>query len=257
MALAAMFAASCGDDARSQRDPTRPDAGAQGSVLPDASGDASHTGACFQRHLQEAIELNEARRPKYSALTGGRSEAISDSLIQSEETSLVFAQHVDEAAVEYQQAGIPIVCEEFVPMSGTPAFSERFAFEPEPLHAFEPMDADGLQRELEAAIAEGGYPALSALTEERLASLETPRAYHCMMRHMLESLRRVANLAPKHDARTKQLGLPSSLPLSEDMVRLHLLSIAGAAKLDEDAAPLQSEGVPILCQDVPPIPPGL
>jgi hypothetical protein len=27
------------------------------------------------------------------------------------------------------------------------------------------------------------------------------------------------------------------------------------ASLDERAAPLQAEGIPILCQDVPPIPP--
>ena len=36
---------------------------------------------CFRHHLQNAIVLNESRRPLYSALTNGASESISDRLI--------------------------------------------------------------------------------------------------------------------------------------------------------------------------------
>lgn len=213
-------------------------------------------GPCFQEHLEEAIALNESRRPKYSALTEGRSETISDTLINSERLSLIFAKSVDESAQPYHEAGIRIVCDEFVPMSGTPAFSETFSFEPEPLTAFEAVDGDELSKELEAAFNDGGFVALSELADASILALETPRAYHCMLRHMLESLRRIANLAPVHDASATEAGMESTLAISEEMVRLHFLSIGPAADLDAKAAQIQSEGVPILCQDVPSIPAG-
>ena len=211
---------------------------------------------CFKEHLEEAIALNEQRRPLYSALTGGDSEAISDTLIESEKTSLLFAEPIDEASIPYHQAGVRIVCDEFVPMSGVPAFSDSFDFQPEPLSDYEPVDGDQLSDELEASFADGGFAALSEHTEASLAAIETPRAYHCMLRHMLESLRRIANLAPVHDADAQRAGLESTLTISEDMVRLHLLSLSAAARLDADASPIQATGVPILCHDVPSIPAG-
>ena len=39
---------------------------------------------CFRRHLEDAIALNEARRPRYAALSGGASLSISDELISTE-----------------------------------------------------------------------------------------------------------------------------------------------------------------------------
>ena len=72
---------------------------------------------------------------------------------------------------------------------------------------------------------------------------------------MLESLRRISNLAPIQQERAQQVGLEGALALSED--KLHFLSLTAATKLDEQAAPIQSEGVPIVCRDVPSIPPHL
>jgi len=221
-----------------------------------APADAALLGSCFQQHLEEAIALNQARKPRYSSLSGGRSEAVSDALIRSEQTSLILAARVDEAAEPFHAVAVPIVCDEFVPMDGVPGFRERTSFAPEPLDDFEAVDGDALSRELEASFAEGGFPALSQLARAKLDSLSHPRAYHCMTRHMLESVRRIANFAPVQDARARAAGMSGALALSEDMVRLHLLSLGAAARLDERAAPLQAEGLPIICRDVPAIPPG-
>lgn len=225
---------------------------------PDAQShvDAGMLGPCFQEHLHEAIEKNEQRRPLYSSLSGGRSEALSDKLIESEKMSLIFARNIDEAAEPFQAVGIRIPCDEFISMSETPEFRDRFPFDPEPLSSYEVVDGSQFRQDLETAFEEGGFAAVSSLSTELLHSLEEPRAYHCMMRHTLESLRRIANFAPVHDARAKELGAQSPLWLSEDLVRLHVLPLDAVAKLDEQASPLQAEGLPILCQDVPPIPPG-
>jgi hypothetical protein len=228
----------------------------QDAGLADGEPDGAPAENCFQLHLEEAIALNEKRKPLYSWLTQGRSDAISDKLIESEKVSLIFARTVDDAARPYQQAGVAVACDEFVSMADVPVFREQYAFEPEPLTAFEPVDGVALRDRLEASFADEGFAGLAASADAALHALEEPRAYHCMVRHMLESLRRIANLAPVHEADAHECGLASPLSISEDLVELHLLSIDPAARLDDQASVLQSEGIPILCQDVPSIPPG-
>lgn len=67
-----------------------------------------------------------------------------------------------------------------------------------------------------------------------------------MIRHFLESIRRVAGLAPTYGVRT--------MFISKQMLWAHVRSLKKASELDQMAAPLQAEGLPILCQDVPYIP---
>lgn len=250
---AAIACAACGDVA--VQDPPGAD---DASIDEDASSpeDAGQLGRCFEEHLLEAIAINQQRRPMYAALTGGRSVPVSDRLIESEQTSLHFAAPLDDAAEALHSLGLSIVCDEFISMSETPAFADRFAFDPEPLEAFVEVDGWKLGEQFEATFADAGFAGVSELATQTLTALEHPRAYHCMIRHMLESIRRIANFAPIHEGRAQELGAPSTLGLSEDMVRMHILSLGAAAGLDVQAAALQAEGVPILCQDVPSIPPG-
>lgn len=237
--------------------PDTGDLGSPADVAQDtAAPDSGHTPGCFRAHLEEAIALNERRRPLYSALSQGRSEAVSDTLISSERMSLLFADQVDTGAATLQAAGVTIVCDEFIPMSEAPEFQERFDFEPAPLADLRAVDGQALTEQLQTAFDEGGFAALSELCDSVLADYESPRAYNCMLRHMLESLRRIADYAPVHAAQARELGLQGALELSDTMVRLHLVALAAAATLDEQAAPLQAEGLPIICRDVPHIPPG-
>jgi hypothetical protein len=75
-----------------------------------------------------------------------------------------------------------------------------------------------------------------------------------MVRHLLESARRVAELAPAHAAQAAALDLPSPLWISGLLLRLHLFGLAQAARLDAQAFPLQCRGVPILSSDLPAVP---
>ncbi|HEV2735762.1 MAG TPA: hypothetical protein VGV85_13030 [Longimicrobiaceae bacterium] len=209
----------------------------------------------FAGHLEEALQVNLERMPLYSRLTGGESERISRRLIRWERWALPLARWVDRRARPYNARGIGVVADDFVPMAGTPRFRERFEDPPLPLSAFRPADARRIRRSLAAALKTGGFEGVAAALRVELAALEAVPCYHCMLRHLLESMLRVASLAPTHAARAEAAGMKSTAGLSRLVLRLHLFSLVDAAKLDVVAAPIQARGIPILCQDVPSISP--
>lgn len=209
----------------------------------------------FAAHLEEAVRLNRERLPLYSRLTGGESERISRRLIRWERLALPVARWVDRRARPYNARGIGVVADDFVPMAATPEFRERAPDPPLPLSAFVPARARRIRRALAAALKAGGFDGVAAALRAELAALEAAPCYHCMLRHLLESMLRVARLAPVHAARAEAAGMESSAGLSRLVLRLHLLALADAAKLDALAAPIQARGIPILCRDVPPVPP--
>ena len=210
---------------------------------------------CMERHLREAAALNRERMPLYDSLSGGRSRGISRRLIWTERLALPVAWYIDWRAREFQRAGIPIVCDDFVPMAHTPAFRPR-ADDPPPLSGFVPADARRIRRTVERALDRDGFPAASEALSAELRALEGTPRFHCMLRHLLESGLRISNQAPRYaEAAEDQGGVRSPAELSRALLDLHLGMLGEAAKLDARAAPLQAEGIPILCQDVPPIPP--
>ncbi|MBI5203189.1 MAG: hypothetical protein HY925_16480 [Elusimicrobia bacterium] len=101
--------------------------------------------------------------------------------------------------------------------------------------------------------SEAGCRALERKLDARLAELPQPD-YFCMTRHILESVRRAARLAPLHDTASRAKGLESPYGVSRQFIKTQLLSLSQAWTLDEWAVPVQAKGVPILCRDVPPIP---
>lgn len=227
----------------------------KGEAAADDAGDSSSAANCFQQHLQEAIVINSARKPLYSALTNGASEKLSDQLVQSEQLGVTLAKSVDDKARPYQDAGVSIVCDDFVSMSLVPAFKESFETPPPPLSEFKKVDGVALKASLKSAYESGGFAQLATELASQSATLSATPSYNCMTRHLIDSLLRIATYAPVHDQHAAQAGLGSTLPLSEEMFNLHLLTVDQATQLDADAAPIQASGVPFLCQDVPSIEP--
>ena len=209
----------------------------------------------FAGHLEEALHVNLERMPLYARLTGGESERISRQLIRYERWALPLARWVDRRARPFNARGIGVVADDFVPMAGTPPFRERSAEPPLPLSAFRPADARRIRRALSSALKNGGFAGIAAALRAELHALEAVPCYHCMLRHLLESMLRVATLAPTHAAQAEAAGMKSPAGLSRLLLRLHLFTLGDAAKLDALAAPIQARGIPILCQDVPPIAP--
>lgn len=234
--------------------PCRLAAAACALLLAAPAAAQDNEGRCMEGHLREAIELNRERMPRYDSLTAGRSRAVSRRLIWSERLALPVAWVIDRRARTWLAEGVRIVCDDFVPMEGTPEFLGR-TDDPPPLSSFVPSDPRRIRRAVVRALRAGGFPGASEALEGELARLEDAPAYHCMTRHLLESMLRVSNLAPQHARAAAERELPSPERLSRTLLDLHLTTLGEAARLDRMAAPLQAAGVPIVCRDVPPIPP--
>jgi hypothetical protein len=223
-------------------------------LLLAASPARAQESGCMARHLREAVRLNRERMPLYSELTGGRSRAISRRLIWAERFSMPVAWYVDSRARSFQRLGIPVVCADFEPMDRTPAFRPRIE-DPPPLSAFAPADSRRIARAVKRAYDAGGFAGAGAVLEEEINALAHVPGFNCMTRHLLESALRITNGAQRYAADAEARGVASPARLSRALLSMHLTTLGEAARLDRRAAPLQAEGIPIICQDVPPIPP--
>jgi hypothetical protein len=223
-------------------------------LLLAASPARAQESGCMARHLREALRLNKERMPLYSELTNGRSRAISRRLIWAERFAMPAAWYVDWRARRFQRLGIPVVCADFEPMERTPAFRPRIE-NPPPLSAFVPADPRRIARAVERAYRAGGFAGASAALEGEIEALAHVPGFHCMTRHLLESALRITNGAQRYSADAEARGVASPARLSRVLLTMHLTTLGEAARLDRRAAPLQAEGIPIVCQDVPPIPP--
>ena len=207
---------------------------------------------CLAKHLKDAIALNRARKPLYSELTQGRSEEISDLLISFEKLGIFTAYFYDYPARSFQEAGIPVICDDLASMSEAPQFATSA---PKITAPFVPMNVAETKAEIKAAYARGGFEEVSEVSQSILDSLADEPGEHCLFRHFISSITRTASIAPKHIEKAKELNLPTSpAGLEWSFIRLQLLGLEGLEKIDELAAPLQAEGIPILCQDIPQIP---
>lgn len=206
----------------------------------------------FEAHLRDAIALNRERAPRYAALSHGASMSISRSLIAAEWLLLPVARWFDRRAAPYERAGIPLMQDCFVPMSDVPPF---MASRPWPPAASPPAPAtpSRSRRRIRSAFRNGSFAAAADAVEDELRVLAAAPG-HAMLRHLLESARRIATVAPAHVSAAEVQGLPSPAPLLGRLLLLHLLGLETAMRLDRRAHVLQRQGIPILEQDLPPIP---
>ncbi len=207
--------------------------------------------SCFSDHVSEAIQLNSERAPKYSDLSLGASWWLSKELVASERVSWFAAKGLQLMAGKFWRAGIPILCADFAPMNTAPAFKERFDFDPPKLADYRHPDVNRWVRELSFAVSKTGFLTVHQTAVRFIKDVEGPPGFHCMAKHVLESVARVAYLAPQYEALAKQKGLSSPARLARLNLKLHLQGLRLAVDLDRRAAPLQALGIPILCNDVP------
>ena len=210
---------------------------------------------CFETHLRDAIELNQTRVEPYAEWSNDESRAVSRLLISSEKSLLPLARLYDRKAQRFQKHGVSILCDELIPMSEAPRLEgTRPPSGPLPDAWLKSNPARRWTRSIRQALRSEGFA--GAFTQSQLALDEAKLhpSYLCMARHILESIARAATLAPIHARQAQAKGLPSTEPLSKDFIRLQLWGLEFSTTLDRKASPLQAQGVPIVCNDVPPIP---
>jgi hypothetical protein len=210
--------------------------------------------ACMTKHMRDAMTLNRARDSQYRALTKGKSSGITASMIRMEKNLLVGAPLADFWASPYQREGINIVCGDLIDMSHTPEFRAQNPKGKVSPQTYRPVLIKTAKEKLREHLDKNDFAGLAWLADQYVQQIEKNPRYNCLVRHMLESIRRTAALAPRYEQQARRKALLSPLRLSKVLLKSHMDLLEESARIDRVAAPLQAAGVMIICQDVPHIP---
>lgn len=208
--------------------------------------------SCMYLHIDDAMILNQARAPIYSRLSDGESDGVSEAMISFEKGLLRAASIADAVAFPLQVSGIPILCVDYVHMSETPPFRNSFAQGAPKLSQFHQLDIYAVKVALTAALQSDDFESLIEIATQNIEVLEREKRFNCMVHHFLESIRRVAGLAPQYQAMAKsKLSAYGTKLISKKVLKGHIKYLDEAAHIDLLAAPVQAQNIPIICQDVP------
>ena len=227
-----------------------------------ASAQAANLDLCFTKHLFDAIQINSQRQltyarledPNFTSVDSLRSIAISQAMIKSQELLLTdVAPIIDATSLLIEKDyGINISCLSFVSMDGIGDMENL----PRPRNdrKMKRIEILGWQNDLKKLIYKQDLKLLEKLDLNLIKmsqTLDYPE-YNCMLRHFLESTLRITKIAiankdlMKKDTKTNEL--------IWKMIQGHVIGFAPAYTLDRAAEPLQRDGIPIICNDVPKIP---
>lgn len=208
---------------------------------------AKHKG-CISHHIHEAIALNSERLPLYAAASDGRSVAISQALLNLEKLVLATLPLIEKPAEKYQERGIPLFCLDVVPMSDTPAFIERVETSEDSYVAF---DGLSLSLALARSVVTKNDSQLEYQLGEALAVLAENKRFNCLTRHLVESILRSVRLTPMYRQMSSEAGLRDPAYLLRILINTQISALGLASHLDAQAAGLNAEGIPVICNDLP------
>jgi len=220
-----------------------------------ADAQSSH---CLSEHLREAIELNSERKKIYSAMTEGKSEKISDRLIFLEKLarSTVFLLDGDRVSGKlwgsymYNKVGIPIFCADVESMTKA---TELRMTSPVSLPPWKKLPIKQMQADLRKALQTASWEKIENTSLQWFEALNRTPQFGCMTRHFIESIARVAGHAEDYRKMAKEMKLPDPQNLLLFFISNMILALKQGGNLDVQALPFQVQGIPILCNDVPPL----
>ena len=217
-------------------------------AIPSAYADST---PCFIDHIQQARQMNIQRRPLYEAMSQGVSKELSERMIRSETFLVPIAWSFELFAEPLRKQGIDIFCDNLVSMSHTPAAGTRHKINSA---VFDPTITEKARERLQEAFGQDSYQILALVSGQILQEIEGEPQFHCMLRHLTESIRRAAVLAPHHIQAAEAIdrGWLARFIIAS-YIKLQIVGLMPGDGLDRDAAPLQAQGIGIVCDDVPPI----
>lgn len=207
----------------------------------------------LSRHLKEAIAINTHRMPLYGELSNGASIPYSKRLIRYEKLLLLSAWFFDRKGDMLQEHGIPYLKAEFVEMSLTPEFSTTYPADINFTQALKKVDISSFSSTIKDLIAGSNYTALVDTCEDLLEHLKQQKHVYCMLRHLVESLGRIAYLIPLHQEKCAEKSIKDPTAYSHYLLKSHYWALGKAIQFDEAIEPIQTQGIPLLYQDLPPI----
>lgn len=217
---------------------------------------SSASATCFREHVIEGRALNWERKGSYKDWAkkhGLKSRAglVSNALLGLETLMLPAARYFDFKTRKHKGTGL--FCDDFIPISETPEFNIVYAQIPDEVYNEKPAFISTYKDFIYELTQKREW---SRIREESVIAIHLfeARETHCLTRHFIESIGRISALAPIHIEKAKSAGLDDPSELIAKMIRYHLTGLKYSLKIDALAAPLQYQGIPIVCQDVPHIP---
>ena len=205
----------------------------------------AHSG-CFSHHIENSIAINSKKRPLYAALTNGKSNKVFNALIASESIALAPANYYDFRASKYHAAGIDLFCKEFLEMDPTLNIPIQ-----EPGGKFLKFDWKSYQAIIKELLKKKDFRSIRSVSLDAIYVLKIEPRFHCMTRHIVESIYRFAYFLPQRIEEARLRGLPSPEKLIIGAMKLQLFTLQGTYKIDEWSAPIQAQGIPVLCAELP------
>lgn len=220
-----------------------------GFFMLSATHAKSYQKNCFTEHILESIHINKERKKHYSELTDGASDRIFNLLIGYEYLTLVPAKFFDLKAKPYQKKGMELFCHEFVSMDRAPSFDpNKKIFPSEKMANFSWRD---YKEKISDAIKRDDIESASNLLISGMLELKDMPHYYCMTRHLLESIYRFAYFIPIREEEAYQLGIKSPRKMMKNVMKAHLLGLRDSIKIDKWSYPIQKNGIPLLCSELP------
>lgn len=213
------------------------------------AGDAG----CMTRHLEDALKINQERLSIYGRVQEGISIPVSKALIDFEKKMLPQAKWADWLALPLQNQGIPVLCNDLKDMSEAPSLAKSLPTPTAPVETdFVFLNITQMQIDLSNAL-EVGPEQVEKRGLYYLSQLEDEPRLNCLLRHFLESIVVFARHTTKYK---KQLdGKPfwrTGLSLyMKQVMRQHINYLVTSDLIDRSAVRAQTEGIPVLCDDVP------
>jgi hypothetical protein len=207
---------------------------------------------CFQAHLHEAIKTNRERRDLYAELSNGKSRHLTRMLIIAEKLGLIMAKYFDAKALEFQEQGMTIVCDELLSPRSVPEFVAMTPPVGEVPEKFISVDGKKLRRQLKKARQEKGVVEVARITEEVLNNLAVRPSFNCLIRNDLTTILKTARLLERHENQALENAVDGDVrKLSLALLDRVIAILPMVDNLDRDAFPLQKMGIAMICQDFP------
>jgi hypothetical protein len=207
---------------------------------------ASDNIGCFEKHIWQSISINKELKTKYAQATQNKSDKILNQLIAGEKISLIVARKFDYDARIYHMKGIDLLCQEFKDLNNSADISSQPSIEP-----IKPFSWKKHSRSLTLAIKSKDISKIQNAATEAIKEIEDQPNYYCFSRHMFESIYRIAYFMNHREEQSKKASLKSPKKMLLQILKLHQISLGFANHIDQLSAPIQENGIKILCNELP------
>lgn len=203
-------------------------------------------------HIEEAIAHNKNFKQIYFDLSDGDSENISRKLIIMEKIALLYSKQLDAQAAIYQENDIPVLCKEISSMDLIKASTEITPLDSRPKYFIE-LNIHEMSSNLKKLIKVNKFDQSLLMVQKILVDIESNPEQLCLTRHFLESIAITLKLIPIYKEMALAKGLDDPTYILKRFLKIQRMALAFNFNLDKTAFPLQQKGIPILCNDIPPI----